>query len=132
MLIDLQKFFGTTKFPTATLVFKKIGSKSNGKIYCKVKNGGVVKSHKGVNLPDSTITFPIITAKDVEDLKFGLKQGVDSVALSFVRDAKDINKLKKLILKFLPKGKRAPKIIAKIERKEALVNFDKILICVIS
>ena len=118
---------GLMELKIVKVVPAKIGSKSNGKIYCKVKNGGVVKSHKGVNLPDSTITFPIITAKDVEDLKFGLKQGVDSVALSFVRDAKDINKLKKLILKFLPKGKRAPKIIAKIERKEALVNFDKIL-----
>lgn len=104
-----------------------VGSKTHGKIYCKVMSGGVVKSHKGVNLPDSTISFPIITAKDTQDLKFGLKNDVDYIALSFVRNAKDIINLKKLITKYLPKGKVAPKVIAKIERKEALENFDGIL-----
>lgn len=104
-----------------------LGSKVHGKIYCKVVSGGVIKSHKGVNLPDSTITFPIITAKDTEDLKFGLKNDVDYIALSFVRDEKDIINIKKLIQRYLPKGKTAPKVIAKIERKEALENFDGIL-----
>lgn len=108
----------------------KAGSKQHGKITCKVINGGVVKSHKGVNLPDSTITFPIITSKDLADLKFGLANDVDYVALSFVRSDKDILNLRKLIEKHLPKGLAAPKIIAKIERKEALVNFDKILTAV--
>ncbi len=105
----------------------KVGSKMHGRITCKVINGGVVKSHKGVNLPDSTITFPIFTNKDLQDLKFGLKSDVDYVALSFVRDEKDIVNLKKLIAKYLPRGLKAPKVIAKIERKEALDNFDKIL-----
>lgn len=106
----------------------KSGSKQHGKITCKVINGGVVKSHKGINLPDSTITFPIFTHKDLEDLKFGLKSDVDYIALSFVRDEKDIQNIKKLIQKYLPRGLKAPKIIAKIERKEAVANFDKILI----
>ena len=105
----------------------KTGSKQHGKITCKVINGGVVKSHKGINLPDSTITFPIITAKDLADLKFGLANDVDYIALSFVRSEKDILNLKKLIEKHLPKGMLAPKIIAKIERKEGVANFDKIL-----
>lgn len=103
------------------------GSKTHGTITCKVINGGVVNSHKGINLPDSTITFPIMTAKDIADLKFGLQNDVDYVALSFVRDDKDIINLKKLIEKNLPKGMTAPKVIAKIERKEAVANFDSIL-----
>ncbi len=96
-------------------------------IACKVMNSGVVNSHKGINLPDSSITFPIITAKDLADLKFGLQQDVDYVALSFVRNGADIRNLRKQIQKYLPKGKMAPKIIAKIERKEAVENFDRIL-----
>ncbi len=103
------------------------GSKTHGKIFCKVMSGGVIKSHKGVNLPDSTISFPIFTTKDLQDLKFGLANDVDYVALSFVRDAKDIVNIKKLIDKNLPKGKVAPKVIAKIERREAVENFDEIL-----
>ncbi len=105
----------------------KAGSKIHGKIFCKVINGGIVKSHKGVNLPDSAITFPIITSKDLADLKFGLKNDVDYVALSFVRNDKDIINLKKLIEKYLPEGLHPPKIISKIERKEAVANFDGIL-----
>ncbi len=105
----------------------KAGAKAHGQITCRVINGGVVNSHKGINLPDSTITFPIMTAKDIADLKFGLQNDVDYIALSFVRDHKDILNLKKLIEKNLPKGMMVPKVIAKIERKEAVANFDSIL-----
>lgn len=105
----------------------RAGSKAHGQIVCKVIAGGTVNSHKGVNLPDSTITFPILTSKDLRDLKFGLENDVDYVALSFVRDHKDILNLKRLIDKHLPKSKEAPKIIAKIERKEAVSNFEAIL-----
>ena len=100
---------------------------SGKKITCKVINSGVINSHKGINLPDSSITFPITTAKDLADLKFGLEHDVDYVALSFVRNGADIRSLRQKIEKGLPKGKMAPKIIAKIERKEALENFDRIL-----
>lgn len=96
-------------------------------ISCKVVNGGRVESHKGVNLPDTKITFPILTDKDIADLQFGLKHGVDFVALSFVRDGKDITNLKKLIKKYLPSRKKTPLVIAKIERQEAIKNFNKIL-----
>ncbi|HMR55600.1 MAG TPA: pyruvate kinase, partial [Candidatus Doudnabacteria bacterium] len=99
----------------------------SGLITCKVINGGIVKSHKGVNLPDTTINFPIITRKDLADLKFGLKNDVDYIALSFVRDGKDITNLKKLIDKNTPRGMKRAKVIAKIERKEAVANFDEIL-----
>lgn len=102
-------------------------SKSAGTIVCKVVNGGEIKSHKGVNLPDTTITFPIFTKKDLQDLKFGLSNEVDYVALSFVRSKKDILQIRKYIDKYLPKGGLRPRVIAKIERREAVENFDDIL-----
>lgn len=109
------------------LIELKVLSVSSGQIVCKVINSGVIKSHKGVNLPDTMITFPIITEKDLADLKFGLKHDVDYVALSFVRNAKDITNLKKLIDKYTPRGMEQAKVIAKIERKEAVEHFDEIL-----
>jgi pyruvate kinase len=98
-----------------------------GLIECIVVAGGEIRSHKGVNLPDSVITFPIFTKKDIADLKFGLQNDVDFVALSFVRSKADIVHIKKLIEKYLPKGINHPQVIAKIERGEAVENFDEIL-----
>ncbi len=92
------------------------------RIYCRVIQGGVVFSHKGMNAPGAEITGPVITAKDKEDLAFGIKQNVDYVALSFVKNEKDIQKLRSL----LPE-KKGIQIIAKIERAEAVKNFEKIL-----
>ncbi len=109
------------------LIELKVMKVAGNNITCRVMNSGVIKSHKGINLPDSSITFPIVTAKDLSDLKFGLQHDVDYVALSFVRNGADIRNLKKLIQKYLPKGKLPPKVIAKIERKEAVENFDRIL-----
>lgn len=103
---------------------KKVKGKE---IVCEVLNGGEVKSHKGVNLPETVVKFPIITEKDIKDLKFGLKQDVDYVALSFVRSKKDIANLRKLILENNPRKFELPKIIAKIERKEAIEKIDEII-----
>ncbi len=100
----------------------KIQKITDKKIFCRVVQGETVYSHKGVNAPGVTIEADVITAKDKKDLKFGIKQGVDYVALSFVKDDKDIKQLRKLI----PKS-RPIKIIAKIERAEAVKNYDKIL-----
>ncbi|MDQ3018493.1 MAG: pyruvate kinase [bacterium] len=105
----------------------KPGKPHTGKIYCTVIAPGTVRSHKGINLPHSRITFPILTNKDIQDLKFGLQSDVDYVALSFVRNVDDILNIKKLIKKYNPKGKEEPKVIAKIERAEAVENFDSIL-----
>ena len=98
-------------------------------IYAKVLNGGIIFSHKGINAPGAYITAPVITKKDKEDLKFGLQQKVDFVALSFVKSAQDINNLKKLIKERCPRTKDflLPRIIAKIERQEALKNMDQIM-----
>lgn len=103
---------------------KKVQGKN---IVCLVKTTGVIKSNKGINLPDTRITERVMPDKDVEDLKFGLKQNVDYVALSFVRHAKDVNHLRSLITKYLPKGMTPPQIIVKIELPEAVLKFDEIL-----
>ncbi len=101
-------------------------------ITCKVKVGQLIKSHKGMNFPKSTITAPPVTAKDIKDLEFGISQDVDLVALSFVKDAKDVKGLKKRIEKL--EGTKSgidaqhrTRVIAKIERPEAIDNFDEIL-----
>lgn len=101
--------------------------KVRGKIYCEVVNGDAVRARKGINMPDTHTTFPIMTEKDMDDLKFSLKQDVDYVALSFVRGREDVANLKKLMVKFLPKGFTMPKIIVKIEIPVAVQKFDDIL-----
>ncbi|KKR24421.1 MAG: pyruvate kinase, pyruvate kinase, partial [Candidatus Peregrinibacteria bacterium GW2011_GWE2_39_6] len=93
------------------------------KIYCKVKTSGVLKSHKGVNCPTASIKAASITAKDLADLKFGLKNEIDYVALSFVRKAEDIENLRK---KLIENNHQHVQIIAKIERHEAVKNLKEI------
>ena len=102
-----------------------------GAIEGTVKKPGILFSHKGINLPGADITAPVITTKDKQDLAFGLKQGVDFVALSFVRSADDIKALRRLVTKIggtrRGGGYERVQVIAKIERQEALDNFDEIL-----
>lgn len=100
----------------------KVTHVDEGLITCRVVQGGTVFTHKGLNAPGAEIDIPVITKKDKEDLKFGIEQGVDYVALSFVKDEKNIAQLRRL----LPKNSGI-KIIAKIERAEAVENFDRIL-----
>lgn len=89
----------------------------------KVVVGGVLKSNKGINLPDVDISAPSFTQKDEEDLIFGLKQDVDYVALSFVRKAEDILQVKYLLHKL----KKNVPIISKIEKPEAVENIQEII-----
>ena len=100
-------------------------------IECSVIDGGTVFSHKGMNFPETKLSLPTITAKDREDLNFGIKVGVDMIALSFVRTAEDVLDLKKLIKKLELKyqGKKAlpTQVVVKVEKKEAVKNFNKIL-----
>ncbi len=93
-------------------------------IYCKVVTGGHLSSRKGLNLTTGTIKANALTPKDREDLLFGLKNCVDYVALSFVKTAEDILRVKRLISKH--QIKETP-VIAKIEKHEALGNIDEIL-----
>src|SRR3989344_5615681 len=96
-------------------------------ITAKVLLGGKLISHKGINVPTVTLSMESMTEKDDLDLAFGLKQNIDFVALSFVRSAEDIRQLKEKIAKWLPEHAESPQIIVKIEKHEALENFDEIL-----
>lgn len=89
----------------------------------KVKVGGILKSNKGINLPYVNVSAPSFTDKDREDLLFGLKQGIDYVALSFVRTAEDVLQVKAL----LHQMKIQVPIVSKIEKPEALDNMESII-----
>ena len=90
---------------------------------CTVVTGGFVVSHKGINLPDTLVSAPTLTDKDREDLRFGVTQGIDYLALSFVRGPEDIAAARALIARH--GGQQG--IIAKIERTEAVAQLDAIL-----
>jgi pyruvate kinase len=92
-------------------------------VLCEVIYGGLVKPRKGINLPDSEVSAPSMTEKDIEDLKFGLENDVDWIALSFARRGEDIRFIKQIIAE---SGKQA-KVIAKIETPEGLKNLDEII-----
>ncbi len=96
-------------------------------IHATVINGGIVTSHKGMNFPDSRLSVSALTEKDKEDVRFAVELGVEWIALSFVKDAKDILQLKQLIKKFRKPGQLVPRVIAKIEKHEAIESFAKIL-----
>ena len=114
---------GDSIFLDDGLLRLRVVAKSGRNIACDVINGGLLKEHKGVNLPGVNVSEPSLTAKDRRDLEFGLSLEVDYVALSFVRSAKDIYDLKRLIAKH---GKTTP-VIAKIEKIEAIRELDAII-----
>lgn len=95
-------------------------------IHAKVILGGKLSSHKGVNLPGAQLDIPVLTEKDLKDLEFGLDQGVDAVAISFVKDENDILLVRNTIKKLSPGRSNIP-IIAKMERPEAINNLEKII-----
>lgn len=93
------------------------------KITCDVIIGGVIKSHKGINVPTASISAPPLTAKDREDVRFGISHDVDYIALSFVKDHGNIEDFKKILMQH----KSRAQIIAKIERHEAIKNMEAII-----
>lgn len=105
----------------------KIVSKDSKFLEAEVISEGVVKNHKGVNIPDAKLKIPILTAKDEADLEFVLGQEVDFVALSFVANSQEINSVREKIKKILKRDKDLPQIVSKIERKEALRNIEEII-----
>ncbi len=96
----------------------------NGDVKVEVTLGGVLSSKKGINLPDTKISLPALTDKDLEDLEFIIEQELDWVALSFVRNVKDIV----IASEDLMRRKSKTKIIAKIEKPEAVANIRDIII----
>ena len=92
-------------------------------ILCRVVVGGLLSSHKGINLPVSHLQVDSLTKKDHQDIKIGVEEGVDMIALSFVRDVEDVLSVRKAALSY---GREVP-IIAKIEKHEAVDNIDAIV-----
>lgn len=101
----------------------KVVRKEGESVFAKVVTGGVLKSRKGVNLPNTKTSVPSLTRKDRADLEFALEQGANWIALSFVREAKDVQELLDII------GHRTEytKVIAKIEKPEAVKDIDNIV-----
>jgi pyruvate kinase len=98
-------------------------SKSNSTIETKVLVGGEISNNKGINLPGVAVSAPALTEKDAEDLRWGLKMGADFIALSFVRSAKDIDGVKKIMNEM----KVQIPVIAKIEKPQAIKNIEEIV-----
>jgi len=97
--------------------------KHPGEVECKIINGGILQSNKGVNLPDITLNLDSFTPKDQNDLIFSLNQDVDWISISFVRSSKDVEKVREVIEDF---GSNV-KVIVKIEKHEAITNINSII-----
>lgn len=143
IIISTEKFVGTSKkisinykqFPIdvkpgelvllddGKIELKIISSDGEKECVAEIINGGILSSNKGFNLPNTNISLPCLTEKDLVDLKFALEQNVDWIGLSFVRSARDIIELRHLI----NKDKKNTRIIAKIEKPEALEDIDEIV-----
>ncbi|MGE4558872.1 MAG: pyruvate kinase [Desulfobulbus sp.] len=93
-------------------------------VHCEVVVGGTLKSSKGINLPSTTLSLPSVTEKDWQDLDWGLGHSIDYVALSFVRSAEDVWRIKNYVKS---SGKRNIKVVAKIEKPEAVQNIHEII-----
>ena len=106
------------------LMFEAIESNGTNEVKCKVIQGGPLKSKKGVNLPNTNVSLPALTEKDIEDALFAIENKVDWIALSFVRTPEDLMVLNDLIAKH--SDHKIP-VIAKIEKPEAVENIDKIV-----
>lgn len=107
------------------LLEAEVTKKDDDTVWARIHYGGILQSRKGMNIPYYQGNISAITAKDKEDLIWGLKAGVDSVALSFVRQAKDIIDLKKLIAKH--QTTTEPLVFAKIEKPEAVECMEEII-----
>jgi pyruvate kinase len=105
------------------LVELRVVGRAKDGLRCRVVTGGELSDHKGVNFPGVRLSAPSLTPKDRADIEFGIKMGVDGIALSFVRHAHDLVGLRRL----LRGAQRPPAVIAKIERREAIENLDAIL-----
>ena len=104
------------------LINFKVLSKDSETLFCKVLHGGKLGSKRHVNLPGVRVNLPSITAKDIQDINFGIKHKVDFIAASFVRNKEDL----KILDEILKDKKSSAKIIAKIENQDGLDNIDEI------
>jgi pyruvate kinase len=105
------------------LKLEVLETNSRDSVKAKVIHGGVLSSRKGVNLPNTTISLPSMTEKDIADAEFALEQNVDWIALSFIRVVSDIIELKQLI----KRKKKNALVVSKIEKPQAIINLDAII-----
>ncbi|HTL72535.1 MAG TPA: pyruvate kinase [bacterium] len=101
----------------------KVLAKDGNKVECEVLTAGKLGSRRHINLPGVKVSLPALTAKDIKDVKLGLELGVDFIALSFVRESRDLLQLREMF----EEGKPAPFVIAKIEDQEAIKNLESIV-----
>jgi pyruvate kinase len=106
------------------LVGLEVQEVEGNKIQCVVKNSGMVGNHKGVNVPGVSISLPAITEKDIADLVFGIKEGVDIIAASFIRKASDVLEIRKVLQE---NGGDDVLIFSKVENQEGVNNIDEII-----
>lgn len=105
------------------LQMRVVETNYNDEVICEIVHGGILTSRKGVNLPNTKVSIPSLTPEDRDNLEFVLKNDVEWIGLSFVRNAADIIELKEIIKQ---RGKTA-RVIAKIEKPEAIENIDEII-----
>lgn len=106
------------------LVELEVMSIDDSQVKCRVLNGGPVSNHKSINLPGAKTNLPALTSKDIEDIRFAIEHDFDFIAASFVRKAADVLEIKKILEKY---DGESIHIIAKIENREGISNFDEIL-----
>lgn len=114
---------GTTLLIDDGLIELEVEEISGEEIICRVINGGFVSNHKGVNVPGAILSMPYISDADMEDILFGIKEGYELIAASFVRSKEDIYELRKI----LQEHGSDMKIIAKIENMQGIENLEEIL-----
>lgn len=114
---------GSTVLLDDGLLALRVEEREGSLLRCRVINGGVIRDNKGINVPEVSFSAPAITEKDYEDVLFCLEKGVDFFAMSFVRTPQEVRHLKKFIES---RGKRI-QVIAKIEKRDALLNLEAII-----
>lgn len=119
---DVQK--GSTILMNDGLIELQVEQIKDKDIYCTVMNGGTLSNNKNMNVPGAEIQLPAMTERDIADIKFGVENDFDFIAASFVRKASDVVEIKKVLQKF---GGSEIKVIAKIENREGIQNFDEII-----
>lgn len=130
--VDFRQLFDSVRssdrllLDDGRLTLEVLSVKDRNTLTARVIIGGPLTSHKGINLPGVRLRIAGFTDKDEADLEFGISQGVDAVAISFVRSAEDVKKVR-YAMERLSNGKRLPLLIAKLEKPEALDNLEAIL-----
>lgn len=130
--VDFRQLFASVRtsdrllLDDGRLTLEVLSVKDRNALAAKVLIGGPLSSHKGINLPGVQLRISGFTEKDEADLAFGISQDVDAVAISFVRTADDVKKVR-YAMERLSAGKRLPMLVAKLEKPEAVDNLDSIL-----